>query len=146
MKILIPLILAVLFAFGCAQAPVATSSFMATLEPGCIRSETAGHSYQSAVDPKDVFDNWTEMPKLRKGDQRLLIISYRNPDTTSNTPVVILIKQRKRVIGYSLLQKGKLKVYVRDRKINCYLEMKIEEKYQKVFIRDLYAILGGVRI
>lgn len=138
MKLLI--LFSLLFTFGCAQVPVLAPVITPAVIPGsvstipsdCIQSKTSDHSYQSAVDPKDVFDNWTEVPELRKGDWMLRQRPYRNPDFDSDIPVVLLVFQTGKVIGYFLLQAGEPKTFVLDRMTKCYMEGENSPRGSKV--------------
>ena len=148
MKTLITILTVLLFVAGCAQAPIITPEpvIESTLAPGCIQSETADHSYQSAIDPKVIFETWTEIPELQKGGFMLMEISFRNPDIDSDIPAALLVRQAGNVIGFSYLENGEPKMFLYDSETNCYLEGEITEEYRKEFLTDLMLILGATGV
>lgn len=126
--------------FACAQTPLVTPK--AETATGCVKSQTANHLYQSEVDPKVIFEHWTEVPELRKGDFLLMEIAFRNPDINSDIPVALLVRQAGYVIGFSYLQNGEPKMFLYNSTTNCYQKHEILPEYMQEFLTDLRRVLG----
>ncbi len=155
MKTLIKLIaiLTVLFMFGCAQAPVITPEPEVVQDiksivnvRHCVQSETADHSYESAIDPKVIFDTWIEKPELHKGDWMLMEMAYRNPDITSDIPAALLVRQTGYVVGFSYLQGGEPRLFWYNPETSCYEEKEIDREHLTSFRNDLLRIIDGYKI
>ena len=148
MKTLIAILIVLLFIVGCAQAPVVTPEPITKKVAGCVQSKTSDHSYQSAIDPKVIFDTWTEIPELRKGDFMLNKTYFRNPGVTSNVSVAFIIRQMGYVMGYYLLDCEEVKLFIRNEEIEplCYEEVEIFKEYVQGIKTMLLKALGGMGI
>ena len=169
-------LIAILFLFGCAQAPTVDSDLNARLErlekevgsinsaittedirimtsnaKGCTQSEIAEagdqYSYQGPLDPQVIFIEWTHIPELLRGDMRLAEMAFSNPDSSSDIRSAFMLMQSGNCAAFSILMDdNEVQMFAYDHETGCYLKEKKIKNYKEIQTQLLKAGLATIGI